>query len=64
LISITANLGDAKTTITHPATTTHARITAEERAQAGIRENLLRVAAGLEHADDLIADLERGLGGI
>ena len=61
LISVTANLGDAKTTITHPATTTHARITAEERARAGITDNLVRVAAGLEHADDLIADLERGL---
>jgi len=64
LISVTANLGDAKTTITHPASTTHARITEEERARAGIRDNLVRVAAGLEHADDLIADLERGLGEI
>ena len=62
LMSVTANLGDAKTTITHPATTTHARITEAERQRAGIGENLVRVSAGLEHASDLIADLERGLG--
>ena len=60
-LSITANLGDAKTTITHPTTTTHARISAEERARAGIRENLVRVSAGLEHIDDIIADLKIGL---
>ena len=60
-VSITANLGDAKTTITHPATTTHARITPEQRARAGIRDNLVRVAAGLEHVDDIIADLKIGL---
>jgi O-succinylhomoserine sulfhydrylase len=57
LISITANLGDAKSTITHPATTTHSRITAEARAEAGIKDNLVRIAVGLEHADDLKADL-------
>jgi O-succinylhomoserine sulfhydrylase len=57
LISITANLGDAKTTITHPATTTHSRITAEARAEAGIKDNLVRIAVGLEHVDDLKADL-------
>ena len=57
LISITANLGDAKTTITHPATTTHSRITAEARAAAGIQDNLVRIAVGLEHVDDLTADL-------
>jgi len=61
LMSITANLGDAKTTITHPATTTHCRITAEERERAGITEGLLRIAVGLEHIDDLKADIERGL---
>ncbi|MGI9310807.1 MAG: O-succinylhomoserine sulfhydrylase [bacterium] len=61
LLSVTANLGDAKTTITHPASTTHARITAEQRARAGIGENLIRIAAGLEHIDDLIADLETAL---
>jgi O-succinylhomoserine sulfhydrylase len=56
LISITANLGDAKSTITHPATTTHSRITAEARAEVGIRDNLVRIAVGLEHVDDLKAD--------
>jgi O-succinylhomoserine sulfhydrylase len=57
LISITANLGDAKSTITHPATTTHSRITAEARAEAGITDGLIRIAVGLEHVDDLKADL-------
>jgi O-succinylhomoserine sulfhydrylase len=62
LISITANLGDTKTTITHPATTTHGRISAEARARAGVTEGLLRIAVGLESTRDLRADLERGLG--
>lgn len=61
LLSITANLGDVKTTITHPASTTHGRITPEARAAAGITEGLLRVAVGLEAVADLQADLERGL---
>ena len=61
LISITGNLGDVKSTITHPATTTHGRISAEARAAAGISEELVRVAVGLEAVDDLKADLERGL---
>jgi O-succinylhomoserine sulfhydrylase len=61
LISITANLGDVKTTITHPATTTHARITPQARAAAGITDGLVRVAVGLEALADLKADLERGL---
>jgi O-succinylhomoserine sulfhydrylase len=60
LMSLTANLGDAKTTIVHPATTTHGRLTPEARAEAGISDNLIRVAVGLEHVDDLRADLERG----
>jgi len=60
--SVTANLGDTKTTITHPATTTHGRISAEERAAAGIGEGLIRLAVGLEAPQDLIADLARGLG--
>jgi O-succinylhomoserine sulfhydrylase len=63
LISITGNLGDVKTTITHPATTTHGRITPEARAAAGISDGLLRVSVGLEAVEDLKADLERGLGG-
>lgn len=62
LISITANLGDTKTTITHPASTTHGRISPEARAAAGIGDGLLRVAVGLENIEDLKADLARGLG--
>ncbi|MEH6497924.1 MAG: O-succinylhomoserine sulfhydrylase [Pseudoalteromonas distincta] len=61
LLSITANLGDSKSTITHPATTTHGRLTPETRATAGIRDNLIRVAVGLEEVEDLQADLQRGL---
>lgn len=61
LISITANLGDAKSTLTHPATTTHARISQEARDAAGISDGLLRVAVGLEAVQDLQADLARGL---
>ena len=61
LLSITANLGDVKTTITHPATTTHSRITAEQREAAGIGENLIRLAVGLEAVSDITEDLARGL---
>ncbi|GAO36328.1 O-succinylhomoserine sulfhydrylase [Sulfuricella sp. T08] len=61
MISITANLGDTKTTITHPATTTHGRITPEQRAAAGIGDGLLRVAVGLEAIGDIQGDLARGL---
>jgi len=61
LISITANLGDTKTTITHPASTTHGRISAEARKAAGVGDGLLRVAVGLESLADLQADLARGL---
>lgn len=61
LLSITANLGDAKSTITHPATTTHGRLTPQERAAAGIGDGLVRISAGLEEVADLRADLERGL---
>ncbi|WP_434735537.1 O-succinylhomoserine sulfhydrylase [Candidatus Accumulibacter propinquus] len=64
LLSITANLGDTKTTLTHPASTTHGRITPEQRAAAGITENLLRVAVGLEAVVDLQNDLETGLSSI
>ena len=64
LLSITANLGDTKTTLTHPASTTHGRITPEQRAAAGITENLLRVAVGLEAVADLQNDLETGLSSI
>ncbi|PKO45100.1 MAG: O-succinylhomoserine sulfhydrylase [Betaproteobacteria bacterium HGW-Betaproteobacteria-22] len=57
LISITANLGDAKSTITHPASTTHSRVSPEARAAAGITDGLVRIAVGLEHIEDLKADL-------
>ena len=62
LLSITANLGDAKTTITHPASTTHARISPEARAAAGITDGMLRIAVGLEAVVDIQNDLARGLG--
>lgn len=61
VMSITANLGDVKTSITHPATTTHSRVPEEERIAAGITDNLLRVSVGLESLEDLKADLLRGL---
>ncbi|MFH1494925.1 MAG: O-succinylhomoserine sulfhydrylase [Pseudomonadota bacterium] len=61
MVSITANLGDTKTTITHPATTTHSRVTVEARTAAGIGDGLLRVAVGLESVEDIKADLARGL---
>ncbi len=61
-LSLTANLGDAKTTIVHPASTTHGRLTPEQRSAAGIADNLIRVAAGLEHVTDIQHDLERGFG--
>lgn len=61
LVSITANLGDAKTTIVHPATTTHGRLSDEQRQQAGIKDNLIRVSVGLEDIEDLRKDMQRGL---
>ena len=61
LLSITANLGDAKSTITHPATTTHGRLTPEERTEVGISDGLIRVAVGLENIEDIKADLLRGM---
>jgi O-succinylhomoserine sulfhydrylase len=61
MLSITANLGDVKTTLTHPASTTHGRISPEARAESGITEGLLRIAVGLEAVDDIEADLRRGL---
>ena len=60
MLSITANLGDTKTTITHPATTTHSRMTAEQRAAAGIGDGLVRIAVGLESLTDIQNDLMRG----
>jgi O-succinylhomoserine sulfhydrylase len=61
MISITTNLGDTKTTIAHPATTSHGRLSPQERANAGISDSLIRLAIGLEDVADLKADLERGL---
>jgi O-succinylhomoserine sulfhydrylase len=61
MLSITANLGDTKTTITHPATTTHGRLTEEQRAEAGIGHGLVRLAVGLESVQDIQADLAHGL---
>ena len=64
MLSITANLGDAKTTITHPATTTHGRLTAEEKAAAGISDGLIRIAVGLEDFADIRADLAQAFDAI
>ncbi len=61
ILSLTANLGDAKTTIVHPGTTTHGRLTPAQRGEAGISDSLIRVAVGLEDVADLRADLQRGL---
>ena len=61
LMSVTANLGDVKTIITQPASTSHGRLTEVQRAEAGIQQHLVRVAVGLEHIEDLKADLSRGL---
>lgn len=63
-MSLTANLGDVKTTVVHPATTTHGRLSAEQREQAGIGEGLVRIAVGLEHIDDIRKDCERGFAAI
>lgn len=62
IISITANLGDTKSTITHPATTTHGRLTPQQKAEAGITDGLVRISVGLEEVEDLKADLARGFG--
>ncbi len=64
LLSITANLGDTKSTITHPATTTHGRLSEEERALSGISDGLIRIAVGLEDLRDIRSDIETGLGAI
>jgi len=61
MLSITANLGDTKSTITHPATTTHGRLSEEERQDAGIQPGMIRIAVGLEDIEDIKADLQRGL---
>jgi O-succinylhomoserine sulfhydrylase len=64
VMSVTANLGDVKTIITHPASTSHGRLTEVQRQAAGIGQGLIRIAVGLEHLDDLKADLSLGLDSI
>jgi len=64
LLSITANLGDTRSTITHPASTTHARISEQQRRAAGITDSMLRIGVGLENPDDIKTDIERGLDAI
>jgi O-succinylhomoserine sulfhydrylase len=64
ILSLTANLGDAKTTIVHPGTTTHGRLSPAQRAEAGISDSLIRIAVGLEDVADLRADLQRGLSAV
>lgn len=61
MISITANLGDSRSIVTHPATTTHSKLSVEERAQVGISDGLVRLSVGLEHYDDIIQDVERAI---
>ena len=61
VVSIATNLGDTKTIISHPGTTSHGRLTEEQRQAAGIGQGLIRLAVGLDHIDDIKADLSRGL---
>ena len=61
MCSLSANLGDTRTIVTHPASTTHAKVEAEVKAAAGITDGMVRVSVGLEHVDDIIADLEQAL---
>jgi O-succinylhomoserine sulfhydrylase len=61
LISITSNLGDSRTTITHPATTTHAKLTSRERKESGVTDGMIRISVGLEHIDDIIADFQQAI---
>jgi len=63
IVDISNNLGDAKSLITHPATTTHMRIGAEERARLGITDGTVRLSVGLEDVEDIVADLIQALGG-
>ena len=61
LLSLSANLGDSRSIVTHPASTTHSKLTVEERLKVGITEGLVRVSVGLEHIDDIIEDIEQAL---
>ncbi|MCL4115124.1 UNVERIFIED_CONTAM: hypothetical protein GTU68_033145 [Idotea baltica] len=62
LLSLSANLGDSRSIVTHPASTTHSKLSVDERAQTGITDGMVRVSVGLEHVDDIIADIEQALG--
>ncbi|OFY51399.1 MAG: O-succinylhomoserine sulfhydrylase [Bacteroidetes bacterium RBG_13_46_8] len=61
LLSLTSNLGDSRTTVTHPATTTHSKLTPQERKESGVTDGMIRVSAGLEHIDDIIADMDQAI---
>jgi O-succinylhomoserine sulfhydrylase len=61
MLSLTANLGDTRSIATHPASTTHAKLSQQERTDAGISDGLIRISAGLEHIDDIIADIDQAL---
>jgi O-acetylhomoserine (thiol)-lyase len=61
LFSLLANVGDAKSLIIHPATTTHSQLSDEEQASTGVTDDLVRLSIGLEHIDDILADLDQGL---
>lgn len=61
MLSLTANLGDTRSIATHPASTTHAKLTPDARAQVGITDGLIRISAGLEHIDDIIQDIDQAL---
>ncbi len=61
MLSLTSNLGDTRTTVTHPASTTHSKLSSEEKKAVGISENLIRVSTGLEHIDDIISDIEQAI---
>ncbi|MBQ4916028.1 aminotransferase class I/II-fold pyridoxal phosphate-dependent enzyme [Maribacter sp. MMG018] len=62
LLSLSANLGDTRSIVTHPASTTHSKLSVEERAASGISEGMVRISVGLEHIDDIIADIDQALG--
>ncbi|WP_276165600.1 trans-sulfuration enzyme family protein [Zobellia alginiliquefaciens] len=62
LLSLSANLGDARSIVTHPASTTHSKLSPEERAETGVTDGMVRVSVGLEHIDDIIADISQALG--
>jgi O-succinylhomoserine sulfhydrylase len=61
LLSLSANLGDTRSIVTHPATTTHSKLSVEERMDCGITDGMVRVSVGLEHVDDIISDIEQAL---